>query len=511
MDLAPGGMRLAHLADLHLGYRAYHRLAPGGINARERDVALAFRAALDRIIALEVDLVLVAGDVFHTVRPSNTAIADAFRQFARLRSALPAAPVVVIAGNHDSPRAVETGSILRLLAEIPGVTVVDDVARAIHLEALNATVLCLPHNALASGEAVALEPDPDAATNILMLHGTVAGGGAEEKLRYVSEYGGAKVETSEIRPERWDYVALGHYHIATELAPNMWYAGGIERTSTNIWEEAQGAKGFLTFDTETRKATFHPLPGREVIDLPRFSARTRERARAGAGAGAGESPGGGAVEGRTARGRPGAGAGTFTGTEAAPGPGLEPEEGAKEGQEERQEEAGSEEASEAAAEAEVQRGRVGTPQGPGAPPPSPSPSPSPSPYLDPAAIDARIRALVEGVPGGIDGKIVRLVITDVPRELFRALDHRQIREYKARALHFHLDPRRPEVQRTVGYGAPFRRLTLEQEVEAFLTKHWRTSSPEIEAERLVALARRYLGEAAAGAPEDALVEGGMEP
>src|SRR5690625_1132185 len=107
-------MLIAHLADLHLGYRAYHRLTAGGINARERDVALAFRAAIDRVVELEADLVLVAGDVFHTVRPSNAAIADAFRQFARLRAQLPDAPVVVIAGNHDSPRAVETGSILRL-------------------------------------------------------------------------------------------------------------------------------------------------------------------------------------------------------------------------------------------------------------------------------------------------------------------------------------------------------------------------------------------------------------
>ncbi|HEX6940487.1 MAG TPA: DNA repair exonuclease [Longimicrobiales bacterium] len=403
-------MILAHLADLHLGYRAYHRLAPGGINARERDVALAFRAALDRIIELKPELVLVAGDVFHTVRPSNAAIADAFRQFARLRSALPDTPVVVIAGNHDSPRAVETGSILRLLAEIPGVVVVDQAARAVHLEALDASILCLPHNALAGGEPIALEPDPDAAINILMLHGTVAGGAADEKLRYVGEYGGAKVEAADIRSDRWDYVALGHYHIATELAPNMWYAGGIERTSTNIWEEAQSAKGFLTYDTATKRATFHPLPSRDVIDLPRFSALRRE----------GEG------------------------------------------------------------------GR----------------------YLEPTEIDAKIRALVEAVPGGIAGKILRLVITDVPRELFRALDHKQIRDYKAEALHFHLDARRPEVKRTIGVAAPGRRRTLEEEVRSFLTKHWQPSSREIEVERLVALADRYLAEAAGGEPADALVESG---
>ena len=88
-------MLIAHLADLHLGYRAYHRLAPGGLNARELDVTQAFRAALDATIALRPDLVLVAGDVFHTIRPSNTAIAEGFRQFARLAAALPGTPVVV--------------------------------------------------------------------------------------------------------------------------------------------------------------------------------------------------------------------------------------------------------------------------------------------------------------------------------------------------------------------------------------------------------------------------------
>lgn len=433
-------MLLAHLADLHLGYRAYHRLAPGGLNARERDVALAFSRALDQVIAQGVDLVLVAGDVFHTVRPSNTAIADAFRQFARLRAELPRAPVVVIAGNHDSPRAVETGSILRLLAEIPGVHVVDDVARPVHLPELDTTILCLPHNSLsamgpgaaegaAEGAAgpVPLEPDPAASTNILMLHGTVTGGVASERLRYVSEYGGAQVETSAIEPGRWDYVALGHYHLATELAPNMWYAGGTERTSTNIWEESVGAKGFLTYDTVARRATFHPLPGREVVDLPRFSARVA-----------------GAVEGAAA------------GVDAMPG---------------------------AAA-----AGR----------------------YLEPAEIDARIRALVEEIPGGLAGKIVRLVITELPREVFRALDHRQLREYRATALHFHLDARRPEVRRLAGYGAPTRRLTLDEEVRLFLTEYWRRSSGEIETERLVALAERYLAEAGGGGAADALVEAGVE-
>jgi exonuclease SbcD len=243
-------VRIAHLADLHLGYRAYHRATPRGVNVREADVADAFRHAVARVVELRPDLVLVAGDVFHTVRPSNTAIADAFRQFSVLTEGLPGVPVVMIAGNHDSPRSSDTGNILALFREIENVVVVADECHPVRLPALDATVLCMPHNALAGegGQTVAMEPDPGARHNVLMLHGTVGGAAAEQKMRYVTEFGGALVDDTAIGPQRWSYVALGHYHIATDLAPNMWYAGAVERTSTNLWYET-APKGFVLFDT----------------------------------------------------------------------------------------------------------------------------------------------------------------------------------------------------------------------------------------------------------------------
>jgi DNA repair protein SbcD/Mre11 len=380
---------LAHLADLHLGFRAYHRVNANGINVREADVAGAFRQAVDRVVALRPELVLVAGDVFHTVRPSNAAIAVAFRQFSSLSERLPGVPVVIIAGNHDSPRSVDTGHILALFSEIPGVVVVTDEARPIYLEALDTSVLCLPHNALArpDGEGIpALEPGPAAGTNLLMLHGTVGGSAAEGRLRYVSEFGGVTVDDTAIGPDRWDYVALGHYHLLTELAPNMWYAGGIERTSTNIWMEAEGPKGFLTYDTRARRAEFHPLDTRPVVDLPRLSARG----------------------------------------------------------------------------------------------------------LSVAEIDETVLREVGGIPGGLAGKIVRLVVTDIPRHVVRELNHRRIREWKSEAIHFHLDLRPPEIRREVGFGAPMRRQSLREQVEAYLQRHWTPTSDDIRRERLVELGTHYL-------------------
>jgi DNA repair protein SbcD/Mre11 len=400
-------MLIAHLADLHLGYRAYHRIAPGGLNQRERDVADALGRAVDQVVAAGPDLVVVAGDVFHTVRPSNAAIMEAFRQFMRLRRGLPRTPVVIIAGNHDAPRSTDSGSILRLLAEIPDVHVVDDAARAVRLEAADASVLCLPHPALARREAGALEPDPDAAVNVLMLHGTVSGTGVDEQLLRLVEYGGAHIEREALREESWDYIALGHYHNATRIAFNMWYAGATERTAPNLWAEAETRKGWVLYDTDRREGEFREIRTREVVELPRFSARVRGAAGAGNGAGA---------------------------------------------------ESGDQ-------------------------------------WLAPEAIDGRIRDAVATLPDGVAGKVVRQVITDVPRELFRNLDHRQIRALKAEAVHFQLEARRPEIGRPDAASAT-RRRTLEEELAVFLAG-WEATAPGIDRDRLIALGEEYL--AAAGA------------
>ena len=107
-------MKLVHFSDIHLGYRQYQRQTPTGINQREADIALAFRKTIDWTIELQPDLVLIGGDVFHNVRPTNPAILHAYKQFSRLVEMLPDAIVVMVAGNHDLPRTTETGCLLAL-------------------------------------------------------------------------------------------------------------------------------------------------------------------------------------------------------------------------------------------------------------------------------------------------------------------------------------------------------------------------------------------------------------
>jgi DNA repair exonuclease SbcCD nuclease subunit len=84
------------------------------------------------------------------------------------------------------------------------------------------------------------------------------------------------------------------------------------------------------------------------------------------------------------------------------------------------------------------------------------------------ALDKLIEERLHAVPGGVADRIVRLRVYDVPRHVARELHHAAIRDWKAEALYFQLDIRRPEVQRTVGVGAPGRRQTLPELVRDYL-------------------------------------------
>ena len=86
------------------------------------------------------DVVLIGGDVFHTVRPTNTAILHAFNQFARLVQASPNTKVVIAAGNHDMPRSSEMVCILRLFAAPLGIYVADREPKVVGIDPFNKRV-----------------------------------------------------------------------------------------------------------------------------------------------------------------------------------------------------------------------------------------------------------------------------------------------------------------------------------------------------------------------------------
>jgi exonuclease SbcD len=269
-------MRLVHLSDIHLGYRQYLRLTPTGINQREADVARTFQRAVDQIIRIEPDLILIAGDVFHSARPSNAAILHAFRQFLRLRKELPTADIVLVAGNHDTPRTTETGSILALFEQLD-IKVAAAEAKSFSVCGGEVSVLAVPD----VPGAWPAQSDRAATHNVLLIHANLS----DVVPQHAAELDRAAINLTraELGLSKWSYVGLGHYHVHRRVADNAYYAGALDRTSLNVWgemweEEELGVKGkgFIEFDLDKKEHRFHALPpSRDFVRLPDISARNK--------------------------------------------------------------------------------------------------------------------------------------------------------------------------------------------------------------------------------------------
>jgi len=255
-------MRVVHIADTHLGYRAYNRVTSQGVNRREADVFKAFQSALAQTVQLQPDLILIAGDLFHQARPSNLTIQWAFKEFVSLR-AKTNAPVVIVGGNHDSPRSSDAGCILDLLTNIEGVHVAHTEHTSIQLPDLDLAVLCLCHRALPLLSSIKIAPDRERKYNVLLVHGRVEG---VEKGYDAHEIGASAVTYAD-----WDYVAYGHLHAFRELAPNAYYSGSIEYAGgLTVWQQAaeKQEKGFIEFDLDAHElVAFHQIQTRPVVDI----------------------------------------------------------------------------------------------------------------------------------------------------------------------------------------------------------------------------------------------------
>jgi len=346
-------VKIAHFADTHLGFKRFTKHTRTGINQREADVGAASRRTVNAIVEAKPDLVIHAGDIFHSPRPNPNAIIHAVKDFTILSTL--GVPILAIGGNHDQPRTAETGSILPLLADIPNVHMAIWESVELRLEELELTALLYPHASLASGSPIQLEQS--SRFQILIAHGDVAG------LYGHQEAGGAQMADEKLT-YGWDYVALGHYHTCREVAPNAWYSGSTEFVSPNPWGEIldeieigtwQGCKWWLEVNIGDGRpcASIIPRPiklSRQHIDLQPIDANG----------------------------------------------------------------------------------------------------------IGPSRLMDRLREHVGGLPDGpssIEGQVVRQIVRNVSRETIAGLDHERIRQWKAKALNFNLDLRKPEKREVVARSA----------------------------------------------------------
>jgi DNA repair exonuclease SbcCD nuclease subunit len=258
-------MRVLHLADTHLGYSAYRKVTEEGINQREIDIYAAFTQCIDYAIKTKPDLVLHAGDLFDSVRPTNRAITVALQQILRLSK--DNIPFIVISGNHETPKLRETGNIFTIFEHLDHVYPIhDNRYETVSVQTKNETVMIhaipqcqTPKDFDMNFKKIMLDNNVD--YNFLIAHGAVAG----IKEFKMNEFNELFIPVKNIQQD-FDYIALGHYHMNTKLQENAFYAGSTERLS---FTEAGTQKGFLEIDLGQKlKHKFIPVNTRIMVDVP---------------------------------------------------------------------------------------------------------------------------------------------------------------------------------------------------------------------------------------------------
>lgn len=244
-------MIIAHLSDLHLGFRAHGRVERGA-DMRERDVAAAFERAVQEVVRLKPEAVVVAGDVFDRPDPPASAVVALARGLETLRASLPETKVFMVAGPRDTSRRGGEPGALAVLDTFQNVEAATGLTRSVLIEGLGLHACLVPYRAVRRHQPVIPDPDPRMKWNVLIMHAE-AGRGSD---------GGVRVD-----PAEWDYVALGGEHRHTKLSDRVRYPGSLERVALDPWDEAADEKGFLTVDLATGKVSFHAIPGRPVVAL----------------------------------------------------------------------------------------------------------------------------------------------------------------------------------------------------------------------------------------------------
>ena len=124
-------MRFIHNADVHLGVIPDAEMP--WIETRSRDIWNSFRLVIEQARAQQVDLLLIAGDLFHR-QPLKRELKEIAAWFAEI----PDTEVVLIAGNHDFLHAK---SYYRTFPWTENVHfILERDLTAVHLERIHTTV-----------------------------------------------------------------------------------------------------------------------------------------------------------------------------------------------------------------------------------------------------------------------------------------------------------------------------------------------------------------------------------
>ncbi len=235
-------IKILHTSDWHVGRRI-----------RGRDRSEEHRAVLDELIEIavssEVDLTVVAGDLFDASSPTALSEEIVWRALMDLAEV---SPVVVVAGNHDSAARLDAVAPLLEMGRVTAVGAPRSPhdGGTIELEDIGVKLALLPfvsqRGIVKAEDIMGSDPDQHAGlfedrlrrivesltrdmtaetVNVLVSHltvyGALAGGG--ERQAHIFGY----AVPSSLFPGHLSYVALGHLHRQQKMPHSsaVWYSG----------------------------------------------------------------------------------------------------------------------------------------------------------------------------------------------------------------------------------------------------------------------------------------------
>jgi DNA repair exonuclease SbcCD nuclease subunit len=210
-------LRVLHTADVHLdsdGYgNAEHQVAH---RERERRV---FQRIVDLALSDQVDLFLIAGDLFDHNRASDETVAFVRTELDRLRQ-----PVVILPGNHDCFQPKSIYDRHDFSAGAPHVQVIRRLdGEAVEFPELDAVVWgrAMEEHERTFQPLAHIPARDDRRWCLGMGHGFFY------ETRQTPERS-SPIFADEIRDTGWDYLALGHHHLQADVSQGRvaaYYAG----------------------------------------------------------------------------------------------------------------------------------------------------------------------------------------------------------------------------------------------------------------------------------------------
>lgn len=227
-------IRILHTADWHLG-REFH-----GADLTEAHEHF-FDWLADEVESREVDVVIMAGDIFDRALPPAASVELLSEQLARLSDP---AHVVLVAGNHDSMKRLSYGMLLK--PEIHLLSGTAGIGEPVTITRHGVDLLIYPVPYLDPGlvagdlgvEQARHEPvlraafdrcrddlssRQDSPRSVAVAHAFVRGSKESESERTISIGDADRVPPALL--DGFDYVALGHLHRPQEVADSIRYSG----------------------------------------------------------------------------------------------------------------------------------------------------------------------------------------------------------------------------------------------------------------------------------------------